>query len=94
MLAYVSSPCPVETPGLNKSFSGSGRSEEEIKTNLAASVPMGRMGNPIEIAKAVLSLASGDSSFVTGIELIVEGGITQIRINIISNHAGLIAFIT
>lgn len=72
------SPGPVETLGLKKSFGGSGRSEEEIKTNLAAAVPMGRMDNATEIAKAVLFLASDDSSFVTGIELIVDGGITQI----------------
>jgi NAD(P)-dependent dehydrogenase (short-subunit alcohol dehydrogenase family) len=43
-----------------------------------ASVPMGRMGNPDEVAKAVSFLASDDSSFVTGIELFVDGGMAQI----------------
>ena len=41
-------------------------------------IPMGRMGEPDEIAKAALFLASDDSSFVTGIELFVDGGRAQI----------------
>jgi NAD(P)-dependent dehydrogenase (short-subunit alcohol dehydrogenase family) len=43
-----------------------------------ASVPLGRLGSPDEIAKAALFLASDDSSFVTGIELFVDGGMAQI----------------
>jgi NAD(P)-dependent dehydrogenase (short-subunit alcohol dehydrogenase family) len=39
---------------------------------------MGRMGKPEEVAKAVLYLASDDSSFVTGIELFVDGGRAQV----------------
>jgi len=41
-------------------------------------VPLGRMGNPDEVAKAILFLVSDDSSFVTGIELFVDGGMAQI----------------
>ncbi len=41
-------------------------------------VPMGRMGQPDEIAKAALFLASDDSSFITGIELFVDGGTAEI----------------
>lgn len=39
---------------------------------------MSRMGSPDEVAKAVLFLASNDSSFVTGVELFVDGGMAQI----------------
>ena len=51
---------------------------EQLKTNLVNAVPMGRMGNPDEVAKAVSFLASDDSSYVTGIELFVDGGMAQI----------------
>ena len=51
---------------------------EQIKTSLVASVPMGRMGSPDEVAKVVSFLASDDSSYVTGIELFVDGGMAQI----------------
>ena len=47
-------------------------------TNLVAAVPIGRMGSPDEIAKAVSFLASDDSSYITGIELCVDGGMAQI----------------
>lgn len=45
---------------------------------LASIVPIGRLGEPSEIAKAALFLASDDSSFVNGIELFVDGGTAQI----------------
>jgi NAD(P)-dependent dehydrogenase (short-subunit alcohol dehydrogenase family) len=41
-------------------------------------VPLGRMGSPDEVAKVILLLASDDSSYVTGIELFVDGGMAQI----------------
>jgi NAD(P)-dependent dehydrogenase (short-subunit alcohol dehydrogenase family) len=50
---------------------------EQIKS-IVASVPMGRMGSSDEVAKAVSFLASDDSSYVTGIELLVDGGQAQI----------------
>ena len=46
--------------------------------HFVAMVPMGRIGHPEEIATAALFLASDDSSFVTGIELFVDGGTAQI----------------
>jgi NAD(P)-dependent dehydrogenase (short-subunit alcohol dehydrogenase family) len=71
------SPGPIETPG----FSNLGLSEEQIKefkTTVVAAVPMGRMGGADEVANAALFLASDDSSYVTGIELFVDGGMAQI----------------
>jgi len=52
--------------------------DEQLKTSLVSGVPMGRMGSPDEIAKAVSFLASDDSSYITGIELFVDGGMAQI----------------
>jgi NAD(P)-dependent dehydrogenase (short-subunit alcohol dehydrogenase family) len=51
---------------------------QEIKDGLASIVQKGRMGQPPEIATAALFLASYDSSFVTGIELYVDGGTAQV----------------
>jgi NAD(P)-dependent dehydrogenase (short-subunit alcohol dehydrogenase family) len=71
------SPGPIDTPG----FNGLAQTEEQIeqfKTSIVSSVPMGRMGSPDEIAKAVSFLASDDGSYVTGIELFVDGGMAQI----------------
>jgi NAD(P)-dependent dehydrogenase (short-subunit alcohol dehydrogenase family) len=46
--------------------------------HLASQIPMGRVGDPDEIAKAAVFLASDDASFVNGIELFVDGGLAQI----------------
>jgi Dehydrogenases with different specificities (related to short-chain alcohol dehydrogenases) len=73
----VVSPGPISTPGLQ----GLGQTEEEskqIRASFVATVPLGRIGEPDEVAKAVSFLASDDSSFVTGIELFVDGGQAQI----------------
>jgi NAD(P)-dependent dehydrogenase (short-subunit alcohol dehydrogenase family) len=71
------SPGPIATP----IFSRIGLSQEQVgqfKTDIENAVPLGRMGNPEEVAKAVAFLASDDSSYITGIELFVDGGIAQI----------------
>jgi NAD(P)-dependent dehydrogenase (short-subunit alcohol dehydrogenase family) len=67
----------IDTPGLD-GLAQSQEQIEQIKTSLVASMPLGRMGTPDEIAKAVSFLASDDSSYVTGIELFVDGGMAQI----------------
>ncbi len=71
------SPGTVPTPGYDRF----GLSDEELQTFIdseAISIPLGRVGTPDEIAKAVVFLASDDSSFVNGIELFVDGGMAQI----------------
>jgi len=47
-------------------------------TMISDSVPLGRLGTPDEIAKAVVFLASSDSSYITGTELFVDGGFAQV----------------
>ena len=71
------SPGPIDTPGLDGLGQTAGVGEQ-LKATLVASVPMGRMGTPDEIAKAAVFLASDDSSFVTGTEVFVDGGAAQI----------------
>ena len=73
----VVSPGPTETIGLNNVFGG-GDQARGIKDFLATQIPAGRIGQPEEIAKATLFLASDDASFINGAELFVDGGLTQI----------------
>ncbi|MEU0300580.1 SDR family oxidoreductase [Streptomyces sp. NPDC006175] len=70
-------PGPTDTPGL----SGLAPDPEQaagLRQHLAAQVPLGRLGRPEEIAAAVAFLASGQSSFITGSSLYVDGGMNQI----------------
>lgn len=67
------SPGPIDTPLLNEAFAN-----PDDKKALAATVVMGRLGRPEEIAKAVVFLASSDASFITGAELFVDGGAAQV----------------
>jgi len=71
------SPGPIETPAMNGLAQTEGKLKE-FKSGLVAAVPLGRLGDPDEIAKAAVFLASDDSSYVTGIELFVDGGMAQI----------------
>jgi NAD(P)-dependent dehydrogenase (short-subunit alcohol dehydrogenase family) len=69
------SPGPIDTPGLGSLAPGEA---DRMRAELAATVPMGRMGEPAEIAAAAVFLASDDSSYVSGTELFVDGGMAQV----------------
>jgi NAD(P)-dependent dehydrogenase (short-subunit alcohol dehydrogenase family) len=71
------SPGLTETAGLNDLFGGGDRARE-TKDYLSGLIPLGRIGQPEEIAKSVLFLASDEASFVNGVELFVDGGQAQI----------------
>jgi NAD(P)-dependent dehydrogenase (short-subunit alcohol dehydrogenase family) len=73
----VVSPGPIDTDALRELYSTSETGRQRMQ-NIANIVPMGRLGTADEIAKAVLFLASDDSSYVTGIELFVDGGTAQV----------------
>ncbi|CAN7671266.1 SDR family oxidoreductase [Phyllobacterium sp. LjRoot231] len=67
----VLSPGHTETPGLSV------LADEAVRDAMKANVPLGRMGTPDDLAKAAVFLASDDSSYITGIELFVDGGVAQ-----------------
>jgi NAD(P)-dependent dehydrogenase (short-subunit alcohol dehydrogenase family) len=71
------SPGSIDTPGLNDLLASAPAGEERRKM-IAAATPLGRLGTPDEIAKAAVFLASDDASYVTGIELFVDGGFAQV----------------
>jgi NAD(P)-dependent dehydrogenase (short-subunit alcohol dehydrogenase family) len=71
------SPGPIDTPGLSELLASS-ETGEQRKKMISTTVPLGRFGRPEEIAKAVVFLASDDSSYITGTELFVDGGFAQV----------------
>lgn len=74
----VVSPGTVVTPAYSSELGMTNEQIEGFKEQAAATTPLGRTGTPEEIAKAVLFLASDDSSYVNGAELFVDGGAAQI----------------
>jgi NAD(P)-dependent dehydrogenase (short-subunit alcohol dehydrogenase family) len=72
----VISPGPTETPGL-LGLAADAEQEKQLRAGLSASVPLGRLGRPEEIANMALFLASDEASFVNGAELFVDGGEVQ-----------------
>ncbi len=71
------SPGSIDTPGLSDLLASAETGQERLKM-ISNSVPLGRLGTPDEIAKAVVFLASDDSSYITGTELFVDGGMAQV----------------
>jgi NAD(P)-dependent dehydrogenase (short-subunit alcohol dehydrogenase family) len=72
------SPGPIRTPGLVELAGPEASAQQGLLDYMASQVPLGRVGEPEEIAKAVLFLASDDASFVNGTELFVDGGMAQV----------------
>lgn len=73
----VLSPGPVETPGLG-GLADSPEARTGMFEHMASQVPMGRLGDPDEVGRAAVFLASDDASFVNGVELFVDGGLAQV----------------
>jgi len=71
------SPGTIDTPGLNDLLA-SGEAGEQRRKMVASAIPMGRFGQPDEVANAVVFLASDESSYMTGSELFVDGGFAQV----------------
>ena len=74
----VVSPGPIDTPAISGLVGNDAEQEKQFKAGMAAAVPLGRVGDSDEIAKAVVFLASDDSSYVAGVELFVDGGFVAV----------------
>jgi NAD(P)-dependent dehydrogenase (short-subunit alcohol dehydrogenase family) len=72
------SPGPIDTPALEKTTGLTSEQAKQAAAQFASQIPMGRRGRPEEIAAAVVFLASDESSFITGIDLPVDGGLAQV----------------
>jgi NAD(P)-dependent dehydrogenase (short-subunit alcohol dehydrogenase family) len=72
------SPGPTDTPALEKTTGLTAKQAKQAAAQFASQIPMGRRVKPEEIAAAVVFLASDESSFITGIDLPVDGGLAQV----------------
>jgi NAD(P)-dependent dehydrogenase (short-subunit alcohol dehydrogenase family) len=75
----VVSPGPIDTPLLHRNPGMSDADVAALKDMMIANIPMHRMGESADVAKAVLFLASEDASFITGANLFVDGGLIELR---------------
>ncbi|MBD3729638.1 MAG: SDR family oxidoreductase [Sphingomonadales bacterium] len=73
------SPGPTETPLLHRNPGMDAAAVDQLRSMMIAAVPMGRMGEADEVARAVLFLASQEASFITGANLFVDGGALELR---------------
>jgi NAD(P)-dependent dehydrogenase (short-subunit alcohol dehydrogenase family) len=71
------SPGPIETQALEKAGLTAEQAEQAV-AQFASQVPLGRRGKPEEIAAVVVFLASDESSYITGVDLAVDGGMAQV----------------
>jgi NAD(P)-dependent dehydrogenase (short-subunit alcohol dehydrogenase family) len=72
------SPGPTETPIINRNVGMDPAAVDALRQMMIANTPMRRMGEPAEIARAVLFLSSDEASFITGIDLFVDGGVIEL----------------
>jgi NAD(P)-dependent dehydrogenase (short-subunit alcohol dehydrogenase family) len=71
------SPGSIDTPGLSELLASSDVGKERLQM-ISKMIPIGRLGVPDEVARAVVFLASDQSSYITGVELFVDGGFAQV----------------
>jgi NAD(P)-dependent dehydrogenase (short-subunit alcohol dehydrogenase family) len=72
------SPGPTETPLINRNLGMDANAVDALRQMMIANTPMRRMGEPEEIARAVLFLSSDEASFITGVDLFVDGGVIEL----------------
>ncbi len=72
------SPGPIHTPGLVDLAGPDAAQQQGLLDHLTGQIPLGRIGQPRDVAAAAVFLASSDASFITGIDLFVDGGMAQI----------------
>ncbi|MFC7049840.1 SDR family oxidoreductase [Emcibacter nanhaiensis] len=75
----VVSPGPIETPLINRNVGMDPSEVDGLRQVMISGVPMHRMGEPEEVARAALFLASEEASFITGIDMFVDGGSLELR---------------
>src|SRR5690606_24793820 len=72
------SPGPTETPIIYRNPGMDEKAADALRQMMIANTPMKRMGTPEEIARAVLFLSSDEASFITGVDLFVDGGVIEL----------------
>jgi NAD(P)-dependent dehydrogenase (short-subunit alcohol dehydrogenase family) len=72
------SPGPTETPLIHRNVGMSPDAVNALRERMIANTPMRRMGEPEEVARAVLFLSSDEASFITGVDLFVDGGVIEL----------------